>query len=296
MKIIPGLSFVVLVAGFVGLVGQGWGQPEDVAVVLKVDDYTQTGLNTVAPNGPHHAIEFFVILGTSPDTVLGSTVGTPAGSNVASSMLSFDALDNQWEYSDGYGSAGMRDADYNDGTYAFGIHFQTAGNLVANLDLAMDVNSERFFVAPNISSIVSGTGFFSGSDLFVNPVSPVVLQIDNLPNYQNGIDVLSVRFYPHGPGMEVEDFRFMPFPSNQFSIGSGGTFDLAPGSYDLEIEYINMVDLDTTSLAAASYTALAGFSTITVTSLTVIPEPATWGWLAGLAALAGVFWVRRKRV
>ena len=78
-----------------------------------------------------------------------------------------------------------------------------------------------------------------------------------------------------------------------FTLGTAGDFNLAPGTYEVELEYLNVVD-DQTGDNFGGAEGLAGFSRITSFELEIVPEPSSFALLGGLLAASTVL-LRRRR-
>jgi hypothetical protein len=276
-----------LLLTFILYSSHAWGTVNEI-VVLKLKELKQTGPSTVGAN-PGAAFPFqfeaFIEEEQTGDLLTSATISPPGGS-VSSINFIFNSPD-EWEAADGAADETALDAKLNDGTFTFNVNFTSAGAQSSQLDLT----GTFFGTDPQINSLTNAAWVNNELEIDKNDFATIGFTSDS--GFSDGNDFMAV-YIQDSMGNEVDLSSMTAFSS--FTIGSGGDFELSPGTYNMEIEVVDVTDFSpTNNFGNPSILGAAGYSTITTVDLIIIPEPGTYALGLGGLSLLGAFLFRRIR-
>ena len=262
--------------------------------VLKLVDYEQT--SSTAPTTPitdGYTLELFLSIPPSPTFGVTTPNPTVDVQNPSPSSVGLNLEFDEWALEDSQSSQGALDALYGNGNYTFNVNLGGFGPVSETLTLNPDASGTFFAAIPTVTSFTNAV--WNEGTLVADITGGVLATINfngtGITGFGSaGSDSILVGVEPQsgGDGEDIETSSAL----GSFTIGDGGSFDLAPGLYDLEIEFLNVVD-DQTGFGGTAE-GVAGYSNITTIALEVIPEPSAFALLMGGLALAlGVFKRRR---
>lgn len=259
--------------------------------IIKGIDYVQTSAaDPVVKTGAPYFFEtlFKVASGDAVTSATTPTTSIPSGSSASNQRHAFDSEDNEWGTATLAVSQGALDGLIGNGTFTTNITFDTAGTRSGSLDLSASGGVTFFANNPKITSLTNA--WWSDGKLHVTAGTTATIGFNGTSVTGFGSeDVMFVDIENHG---SVE--QSTPFDS--FTIGTGGSFDLVAGTYELEIEYVNYVDVHTNDFDGSK--GEAGFLNNVLVELVVVsavPEPSSYALLGGLT-IFGVALRRRRRV
>ena len=254
--------------------------------VLKRVDYEQS--SAIAPTSPTSDGYVFEALVEAPaeptDTITGTPTLTVAVGTAGSVSLSFDVYGGEWIVESNKSSQAALDNEYGNGDYTFGLGFSGAGSDSEVLTLVADTSGTFFTEIPTVTSLTNAA--WLGGAVTIDPaggLATVGFNGDSITGFGGaGPDLVAVNI----EGDNIESTSGF----ESFTVGSGGDFNLSAGSYEVELEFINVVDEE---VGFGDAEGLAGFSSITSFDLVVVPEPSHYALLSGLLA-CGCMLLRRR--
>lgn len=257
--------------------------------IIKGIDYEQTSSAdpTVKAGNAYFWESLFKVAGG--DTVTGSPTTNAAGGTAGTQIHMFDGDDSEWGVSLESTSQSGIDAQVNDGSFTTNITFTTAGTQGGSLNVASTAGITYFAENPKVTTLANAA--WVGGKLQVTAGTTATINFNGLSvaGFTDNEDLMFVNIDNFGEINQSTAF-------GSFTIGSGGDFNLVAGTYELEIEYVNYTEVNTTSFAGS--TGRGGFLNNALIVLEVlpsaVPEPSSFALLGGLA-MFGVALRRRRR-
>lgn len=292
MKAITLFAPLVLLAAVVFPV-QARAQSVQYIVVGKTLVHGQSDATTADPF-PMHAWRFGSwitgtgLTGSYPATP--NNVGVPAGTPFSINHV-YDAADGEWRLDDYAGIPLMFATKTDlDGLFPNGTYTINAGGLTGMVNLTGDAYSNR-------PLLTFSAGTWSGGILTLTPAEAAAgfsVSSSSTP-FTGWTNDGTYRIGMYGSGMGLNE-SLSTQAANTLSLS------IAPGAlvtgqyYTFEVEYNRIVNANTTAFdtLTGSPDAIAIYTMLTSASVLVVPEPSTYALLAGLGALLGAAWWRRR--
>lgn len=261
--------------------------------LLKGIDYVQiSSADPIVKTGNSYFWEsYFVNNDGGGDSVFTSTTPTtsiPSGT-AGTQNHTFDGDDNEWGASIVAADESTLDGLVGNGTFSTAIEFTTAGSQGGTLNLVSDGVKTFFGENPKVTSLDNAAWVDGKLQMTAGTTATITFNGLGVTGFTDSEDLMAV--FIDGGGSIEQDTKF-----GSFTIGSGGDFDLVAGTYELEIEYINYVDVTTSDFGGS--TGRAGFLNNVLVELEVVsavPEPSSFALIGGLAVLGFVSTGRRRR-
>lgn len=258
--------------------------------IVKGVDYVQTSAaDPVVKTGNSYFFET-LFKANGGDTVLTTPAPkTTIPSGTAGDQThDFDMNDNEWGAMVDNVSQGGLDTLVGNGTFTTNITFGAAGAQSGTLNLNTDGAGIDYFAAnPKLTTLTNAA--WSGGKLYITAGTTATIGFNGMSvvGFTDSQDLMAVSI--DGSGEKRQNTQF-----GNFTIGSGGDFNLVAGTYELEIEYVNYTDVHTNNFTGS--TGRAGFLQDVLVELVVVsavPEPSSYALLGGLATFG--FALRRRR-
>ena len=254
--------------------------------IVKVAEYFQTDTNTVVLD-TEVPYEFFAFYEESvEETVTSVKILDGEGGLIEGGSLTEFALDDIWELEDDFINIAALDSAWPNDLYHMEITtdllLPTSGP-VFTVPLDFGVSDAYFPELPQFSNIGISSGL-----LEFDFTQSFTLSWNTPSAFVNGTDHLFLFVEVFDGAEEIIDFETDTFQSSKTILG--GTLNLAK-TYEVGLIFVNVVDTDT---SISGKTGVAGFASITIFDIAHVPEPRTYGFLLGLAALG--FVILRRRV
>ncbi len=251
--------------------------------IVKVEEFFQTDTSTVVPD-PDIPYEFIAFYEEDvEETAILVRLLDSSGTTELRILTEFP-LDNLWEIEETFTSKTALDSAWPNALYNMEITTDLPGGPVFIVPLDFGSTDSYFSPVPQFSN----SGISSGL-LEFNFTQDFTLGWNAPSGFINGTDRLFIFVDDNSSGNEIIDLETDTFQSS-FLI-SGGTLNPF-NTYEVGLIFVNVVDIDTTSIPG--HTGAAGFASITFFDIAHVPEPQTYGLLLGFAAL-GFVMLRRRR-
>lgn len=253
--------------------------------IVKVAEYFQTDTNTVVLD-TEVPYEFFAFYEESvEETVISVKILDSSGITVLRTLTEF-APDGIWELEEDFMNIDALNEEWPNDLYHMEITTDLSGGPFT-VPLDFGVSDAYFPELPQFSNIGISSGL-----LEFDFTQSFTLSWNKPSDFVNGIDHLFLFVEVFDGAEEIEEIIELETDTFQDSFFiAGGTLNLDK-NYEAGLIFFNVVDTDTASISGK--TGVAGFASITIFDIAHVPEPRTYGFLLGLAALG--FVILRRRV
>lgn len=260
------------------------GQTVTEYIVAYINDHYQTQDGSTAAGDLYSQANtnayglFAQVSGTGLTT--GYSFTPPGGSAIA--INSPDTGSLFFEDAFGYADTTALFAAYPQGNFSMAIpNSNGGGQTVSGFTLSGGV-------FPNVPQITGGT--WSGGKLLIDPTQDYTLTFTGFSGFGAGDEI---RLGIDGAGSNGHDDSSSSAVTTFFIPAN--SIVLSPGqTTGAELNFINGITSDSTSIPGA--VGFTGYVTILSFQIQAIPEPSTYAAFFGVAALAGAFVYRRRRI
>lgn len=261
--------------------------PSDLYIGFKASEYRQTAPGVVFPyGGDPYEFEIAVF----PGPMNTSVTATPffqyeINSTPITQPLTVD--NGSFEFLARFSSLSEMELDFPDGTeYTLTIEINgTEETVVFTIDEDGDGNT--FFPQPEVISLVNAVWVDGFLVLDPNQLAQLGLNSSVLVDFEVGVDALLI-------GTD-NGTLISRFPASEITIGPGGDLELAPGFHNLMLDYVNVLYDFPEGSPITGFQGFAGYISLTEIQVYVIPEPSTYGLIAGGVIFCGVLLYRRRK-
>ncbi len=273
----------IIVALAVGMAVNLSAQTVTLVAVSKSHEYDQTGWSSpTEQTQPWEAGVYVFGSGLTSSNPISSASFNGSGA-VGTSSLTFES--DHWEAEATFADESSLQTAFGDTGYTVTLGSYTTPSL--------DLDSTKY---PNVLqwSLTSGSANWVAGKLYVDPTQTLVLTSNTFStNFMTGASRV---------GWEISGLNYDD--DNDDRSGNTASITIAADSlvsgstYDLYAEFNRFTDstsLNSTgnaSLDGADYVALMGSGT--TLQIYAVPEPSTYALLAGVLAMMGVVWSRRR--
>jgi hypothetical protein len=257
-----------------------FAQTVSFLIVSKSHQYTQTDNSTTVDFSTPWGFDAHVE-GTNSTTdlqfITPPTLTIPGGTGSTTPV--YNISNNAWEVRTSYGTQGLLDGAYADGSFSWTALGQTVSGIT--------VSGGTYPVAPLATNLSGGT--ISGGVLLWDVAQALTITITGVADHMG----IFVDGNSYNDGIESFGVGTITFIVPALSLTAGNSYTVKLDFDDI-VGGTNVSTVGSGALTGASYVGV--YNAETTFTIQAIPEPATYVEFFGLVALAGVMFQRRRRL